>query len=259
MRSIKLSENTAEFIVYGAKKDTRNNMLVKDASVEFSAGYADSGGAQRIFVGNVIKAEQEKQAATWAVRLTAANIKQGTLTSTPVSLTYAPGSRLVDFIADIAALLNMVTYGLQNAENITLPNGLAEATTARGALRYAEKILRDNGKALYRDNDEIVVYNVGEPSFFDAVSLNFNNGLVSLTELEETEEQKKAKAGSGAKDSSVSYRFESLLYPQIRPNGLLRIDALDDKLNGGYIPTSVEYFGDNRAGPFNCQGEVDKL
>jgi len=259
IRSTKVAENTAEFTIYGANESTRNDLLVEDAALEFYAGYQDSGGAGLIFRGNVIEAVPEKLPSTYAMRITASNVKRGTLTSTPVVLTYAPDSPLSQVIEDLAALLNMVVYGLKNIDGITLPNGLAECTTARNALNYVEEILKFNKKGIYRDNDEIVIFNQGEASFFDIVVMTYETGLIKLAEYKENEEKKKAKTGSDARDKTLQCEFTTLLLPQIRPNGILQFGGVSDTLDGNYAPTVVQYVGDNRNGPFNCVGRGDKL
>jgi len=155
----------------------------------------------------------------------------------------------------------MVVYGLANAEGITLPNGLAECTTARNALMYLDQILRQNGKGIYRDLDEVVIFNQGEASFFDIVKMTFGTGLISVAEYRVNTTKKKAKSKTSKKKVILAnqIQFSTQLFPQIRPNGLLEIADVNEKLNGRYSPTIVEYVGDNMAGPFNCNGRATKL
>lgn len=259
VRSTKVSENTAEFTIYGANESTRNDILIKDAGLEFHAGYKDSGGAGLIFRGNVIEAAPEKLPETWKVVIEASNVKRGKLNSTQVVLTYAPDSPLSQVVEDLAALFSMVVYGLANIDGITLPNGLAECTTARNALNYVEEILKFKGKGIYRDNDEIVIFNQGEASFFDIVDMSYDAGLIKLSKYEENEEKKKSLTGSSARDKTLQVEFSTLLFPQIRPNGIIKFSGVSDLLDGNYAPTIVKYVGDNRNGAFNCIGRADKL
>lgn len=258
IRSTTVSENTAEFVIYGANEDTRNNILVKDATVEFSAGYRDSGGAGLIFVGNVITSQETKLPTTWQVNLTVSNIKKGTLAETSVTLTYAPDTAVTQILNDLAAIFSMVVYGIQNADGIVLPNGLAVCTTARNALIYVNDILELNGKGLFRDNDEIIIFSQGIDSDFDIINLKFPT-LVSVAEYRVSVTKKKAQTGSDKKDKLPQIEFSTLLLPQIRPNGLIQISDVSEKLNGRYVPTTIEYVGDNMDGPFNCNGRADKL
>ncbi|MCK5235756.1 MAG: hypothetical protein KAR06_02130, partial [Deltaproteobacteria bacterium] len=65
--------------------------------------------------------------------------------------------------------------------------------------------------------------------------------------------------GSAKRDKIPQIQFSTLLFPQVRPNGLLEIADVSEKLDGRYSPTIVEYVGDNMSGPFNCNGRADKL
>lgn len=259
VRTFKLSENTAEVIIYNANEDTRNNILVEGANVEIYAGYEDSGGPGLIFKGNVTKASPEKMLTGWAVSLTVSTIRGSELVSTVVSLSYAEDSQLVDVIRELATALDLVLYGEQNAQGIELPNGFVEVGPARQALAHVETILKDNGKGVYRDNDELVIFNQGEASYFDIVNLTYTTGLLKIAEYEETKTEKKAKTGSDARDKTQQVTIEALLFPQIRPNGLVQVGGVSSKFDGQYIPTAVEYVFDNEAGPFNIILRADKV
>ena len=85
---------------------------------------------------------------------------------------------------------------------------------AGNALNHVDEILRYNKKGIYRDNDEIVIFNQGEASFFDIVNMNYETGLVKLAEYKENEEKKRSKTGSDARDKTLQVDFTTLLLPR---------------------------------------------
>ena len=258
-RSYKLTENTAEITIHNVSESTRNDVLVKGANAEVYAGYEDGGGAGLIFKGNVTRVKPERTPTGYKVQLTISTIRGSELVNSSVTLSYAPGAQLLDVVRELAAAYDLTLYGEANAASITLPNGFAEAGSIRQALAHVEHILKDNGCGVYRDNNEIVIFKQGQPSFFDIINLTYETGLISINAYEETEAEKKAATGSDARARAQQADIITLLYPEIRVNGLLQITGVSPSLDGQYIPTATEYTFDNEQGPFNVIIRADKV
>lgn len=249
-RSIKYSDNVAEFTIYNAASTTRNEILKEAASVVFKAGYEDLG-MKTIFIGNVFEAESRKVGVDWVTKVRAAsNRSEGqTLENSLIAISREAGSTLASVLEIIGNALGLVVYGVENA-NIILPNGYTDAGSVRNALNYCQSILRDNGAALFIDNSELVVYKTGNSdSRYATVILDYESGLLSLENVTETDA---GKATDVQKQKRIKYK--ALLNPNLQPNGVVTI-SVDNKVET-YINESLVFSGNNYGGDFYVSGEA---
>lgn len=247
-RSNTISENIAEFIIYNARERTRKNILRKGNNIIFKYGYEDES-IGTLFIGNITDSKSMQSGSDWVTTITSAAIQsQNTaITNKYVTLSYAEDTLLSKPLEDIANILGLFVYGLDNAA-INLENGFTFVGSTRGALKYCEKVLKAHDVALFVDNNTIVIFKIGgRTSRFSPVYLDYNSGLINVDDITEHDNQSKEKP------KRISFR--SLIIPKLHPNGLIVIPK-KNKLEGTYLIEKVNFSGDNFGGSNECNGEA---
>jgi len=242
-RSLTYADNNATFTIYNAKEETRKNILTVGNNIIFKAGYEDETVGV-IFAGNIREATTSKSQTDWITKIfaTSARGTGGKLVSEYISLSFDAEVNVQRIIKKLAALLGLVVYGISNI-NVTLPNGWNYVGNIGCAFRYLEEILKSNDCGLYKDNDELVIYKIGENSKFEVVNLGYKGGLLNLENITDKES-----------DTRTRFKFESLIIPQCQVNGLVRIDTPD--VVGTFTVEKLNYRGNNYGGDFNMTGEI---
>lgn len=249
-RSRAFSENTAEFVIFNAKEETRQYVVQKNNNLIFKAGYEDEGPPQSIFIGNIIKGLSVRKEPNWETTINAAtamSISQA-LETLHVSLSYTNNVPLSKPILDIAAAYGLNVLGLENITEIQLDNGFVFAGTARMALKYCYWILQVNQIGMYMDNSEIVLYRLdNKDSKFGSVYLDFKSGLLSAKDITEYNPQLPAP-------QFKRIEFECLLIPQLRPNGLIQL--VHPLIKGVFSIDKLNFIGNNYGGDCKVTGEA---
>ena len=242
-RSLTFAENTATFKIYNVKEETRKNILRVGNNVLFKVGYEDEA-VGLIFAGNIREASSVKRGVNRETEIFAITGRgtTGELTSQYISLSFGAGSNLQQVITNLSRLYGFVVFGLENA-NIRLPNGWCYVGLLGGAFRYVEEILKANNKGIYRDNDEMVIYNLGENSKFDIITLTPTGGLLYVEDITNPES-----------DKTTRLKFTSLIIPQVQVNGLVFIK--NESYNSVFSVEKLHYTGNNFGGDYKMEGEV---
>jgi hypothetical protein len=245
-RSTTLAENTGSFVIYNAKESTRKNILQKDNYLIFKAGHEDNV-LGTIFMGNIDTSISEQSGPDWITNVTTKTVQsQTTLDNTYVAMSYVEDTLLSRPLQEIAAALGLAVYGLDNA-NFNLENGFVFVGAARGALDKCIQILEPQNVSLYIDQNELVIYNVGDrTSRFSPVYLDYESGLIRAYEITEDNTQSKEKP--------KRIGFESLIIPKLTPRGLITIKS--DKINGTFQIDKLNFTGDNFGGDNRAIGEA---
>lgn len=265
IRTIAGSENSAEFTIYNASEDTRVKILREQASLTFRAGYADDSIGV-IFIGNIIQAASVQSGGDWITNIrAAAQLALWDDYVASLSLTYSPRTPISRVLQEICNALGIVINGLENAQDILLPNGYVFAGAPYNAIQYCQQVLHSNGAGLFWDNKELVVYKKFTASRFTSVFLDYASGLLSVKDITEPFSLDTEKDGT-PKIRRKRVGFSSLLNWRIRPNGLITIDTARDsdnlvttsqpRVKGTYLVEKVEFTGDNFGGQFVTSGEA---
>lgn len=238
-----LASNSASFIIYNAKESTRKETLKKGNNIIFKTGYADESVGV-LFVGNITTSTSEKPGNTWITKIKASSIvsKDKSLSVIPVSLSYAPNISISKPLKILGQLGDLIISGITNIENIKMTNGWVYAGTFGGALRYIKSILDSNKIGMYIDNNEIVIYKIGEASRYKTVLLTYTGGLLNIKDITKTDEKKKR------------VEFTTLMIPQIRVNGVVTFKNTSN--DGSYIVDKFIAEGNNYGGRFDIKGEA---
>jgi hypothetical protein len=289
-RSNRMAHNSASVKIYNAKKELRTQMELPGQVIRIDAGYKDQGFGT-VFYGQVDGGSSDLSDGTWCTTLTASHLRAKNMAfeTLYLSLSYGPGSNLQQVLSDIGAILGVDVVGKSNAD-IILPNGWVYPGTMKGALAYVQKVLRFNGKDLFYDLAELVVYNVGVAvSSFDGVWLDFNSGLLTakpvLNAVKDYRQEArtanaierararydKTKSANGktrisqsidsnkAKESElhrVHAKFTSIVNHRLRPNCSVWLKS--SPVTGEFCLDDIRFKMTTFNDDFYCEGEVSR-
>ena len=240
-RSTEEEYNTAEIVIYNAKSDTRNKILVPGKNVTLKAGYEDEG-VGTIFIGTITKSVSVQDNTEWTTTISAQDIgsNKNPLEYGIISLKYKSNVSLSAVFSDVATTLNIPIAGIENVAGIILRNGFVQCSNITALINRLKKILSKNELELYFDSSELVIYKkYTQVSRFGAVRISPQSGLIGSvsTIIDENEQDKKKRIS-----------FTSLLNYRIRPAGVVSVVSNDVK--GAYIVEKVTFEGDNLDGGF---------
>lgn len=241
-RSIDISSNTANFQIYNAKEQTRNEILKKGNNILLKAGYTDEDNLGLIFSGIITSSNSRKEASEWITEIQATDIGNNTenILKETISLSYIASTNLIQVVGDLSTTIGVPISGIENA-NVILNNGFVYVGNVTGAIRKVQKTLLSNNKSLYFDLGEFVIYNIGiQNSKFGIVQITQNSGLVG--EVEEINDD------TGSTDEKKRISFTSLMNPKIKPNSVIILKT--EKINGAFITEKCIFAGDNFGGDF---------
>jgi len=247
IRNYKLEDNTATFTIYNAKKDTRKKIVQRNNNIILKAGYEDEGMGT-IFSGFVYEGSSKKRGTEWVTEIIANDYGKNSINifKETVNFSYTQGIPITIIINDIVSLLGITVSGLENAASITMNNAKVLSGSLKNAIKNITNILKVNGVGLYFDNNEMVIYNLGQQnSKFGIVNISPRSGLIgSVEEIIDNSSQNTKK----------KYSFTSLMNFKIKPNTLIKLTTEDT--NGLFIVEQANFKGDNFGGEFNCTVEV---
>ena len=246
-RSNNVESNSANFTIYNAKKETRQQIEYAENNIIFKAGHVDEGNLGIIFTGIIIESSSRKENTEWITDIQATDFSSNTknLLKETISLSYTKNIPLSVVINDIRGFLNIPLSGIENVTT-TLGHNFVYVGDIRGVIKKLEDILSVVNLGLYFDNSEMVIYVLGQQdSKFEVIKITPKNGL--LGEVEEIKDNNK-------EDNKKRYSIPSLLNPKIKPNILIQLES--SKVKGLFITEKVKFTGDNFGGDFVCNMEV---
>lgn len=265
-RSIVFNDNSAEFVVYNASENTRNNVLARGSNVRFSAGYSDTGTIGQLFTGNIIDSQSERIGPDWVTTIQAASMRsdEKPFQITPVALSFAKDVPLPTVLESLGSTLGLVVAGIESA-NFSLPNGFVYVGAIRGALKYCKTILNVNGLDLFIDNSELVVYSLGQASNFTTLFLSPDTGLLNIRSVTDSNDLVRetvqavleegneldvvAAIADNVQVQEKRVAISAILQPKARPNGLVKV--VGTRHDGIYLLEYLTFSGDNFGGDFN--------
>lgn len=252
-KSVKGNLNTATFNIYNASSDTITKILKAGNNVIFKAGYEDEKNINKIFVGTIITSKTHKSGIDKVTEVVAVDIggNKKRFETAIVSVSYKEDTTLDSVINDLASELSIPVAGIDNISGLKLSNGIVFACSVNNALNQLQKILAANLVGLYFDNNELVLYKLGNAdSRFSVVKITPKSGLVGTVELitDDSSKDDQIEAGDSEKDTKKRIKFTSLLNSKLIPNSAISIES--DALNGSFIIENVEHKGTNYGGDF---------
>ncbi len=244
-KTLKRDPNTAEIQISNAAPNTRALFQVRGARVVLQAGY--TGTLDVVFVGDVIMAVTTRDGPDWVTRLQCGD---GTrlLAHARMTTSYAGGTPLRRVITDAARklLTREVDIGGAVAD---VSKQLTQGFVAHGrAADVLDRALEGQGKEWSIQDGRLQVLPAGGTATGGVVLLSPSTGLVGDIEPGSAEDTKKGRR---------VLRVKSLLQPQIRPGGRMRIESRG--VNGTFRIGKVRHEGDTSGGAWYTEAEVSPL
>jgi hypothetical protein len=252
-RSRDFKSNIAKIKIYNPNETTINNILDVGSSIVLEAGYEDEGTGL-IYSGQITTSFPDNNGVDTILQLES-NSLQGSkelLASLVVSLSYAPESSVDKPIKEIANIMGLATYGLENISDIIMQNGYVFTGLAKEALRYCKDIIEKEGFIVFIDNDTIIVSSEASPEEVNVTDLRQETGLLNAAPLKST----KNKGKKDEKKLENKITFTSIMNPQIAPNKHIQVDNRRT-INGLYVVDKCFFRGSNFGSkPYIVRGEA---
>ena len=247
-RSYNIESNTARFVIYNAKEETRNKILTKNNNITLSAGYEDEGTGL-IFSGFISDVSSTYTGLDWETEITGSDYGSNSTNIFNKFATYGykEGMPISMVISDIASALGVVISGIENVSGIIMNNAKQFNGLIKDIVKMIDNILKVNDVGLYFDSNSMVLYKLKQKdSKFGIVNISSSSGLINsveeITDNSNTDQKKR-------------YAFNSLMNAKIKPNALINIQSAI--VNGLLIVENVNYKGDNFGGTdFGCRIEA---
>lgn len=258
VRSNRLTENKANFKIYNAGRDTRNEILKRGNNIICDAGYTDEKNISMIYAGNITEVYSYKTNTEWITEIEATTYrsKDKNNESINVSLAYTAPSKarqdrvyLSRILKDIATLLGLTIVGTENTDSIELPNGFHFLGSLGSALKTAALFAQVKGVSFCVDNNELLLFKINEPTIASSVLLRYGGTLLSIKETSDSKSRSKKK--------KKELTLEALLDPRFAPNASIYVDTAEH--SGEYLISEVNFYGDNFGGSFNSKLQVQSV
>jgi hypothetical protein len=231
-----------------------------------------------------------------AITYRAKNKNEGTVN---LSLAFSPEEDMEAVLKELATLLGLNLRGASNTSGIKLANGFHFIGTSMGAIAYCKRVLERNQLSILVDNNDMLIFRpgyifskgsytlldsrntanevYGDSSIKQEISapdkippqrpdslgtietplLSYGNSLLKVEETSKgkTWVSKLQKNTTGANKKKLT--LSTLLDPVYAPQGGLLLDTED--YGGVYVINSVNFYGDNYGGDFNCKLMVQSI
>lgn len=241
--------NTCKLVIYNLSEATRAK-IKKDQKIILKAGYSDGAKPKVIFIGNISVYNHAKKHPEIVTTIDADDGLKGQVESR-VTLSHGPGAKAATILKQIVKTLPFSDeLNKISLPDVEYPEGFAFTGPSRFAL---EKVLKKMGMEWSVQNDLLKVITQGGTDSSTAVVLKASTGLIGSPERL-TSETRKAKG----KDQTVKpgWKFESLINPEINPNGRVSVTSEQIKENTIFKVISVQHSGDTHGDNWNSTIEA---
>lgn len=277
-RSNVFSDNRAELNIANISQDTANRFIGAESSfITIEAGYEDDGTAL-IFSGYITSVVGQWHGADHYLNIVARTVrakgyadkdneglslevvlgreKRKVLSKTYMSLSYAPGAKLLDIIKALSSNLGVV-LNVFNEEEVSLfirPNGYNYVGRMSGLINDMRDFLISEGYDLNVSLSEMNIYKLYDTgSVLDIPAISYDTGLLKVGPVQNYEVDQHQIEAFPPKSM---WEIETILIPRLEPNRIVQIES--DQLSGYFLVESVEFHGDNTEGDYNCTTIVSK-
>lgn len=249
-RSIDTEYNTANFTIYNAKEETRNNVLKSGETLRFKAGYEDEGGAfGGIFTGNIVESVSFRRDINWITEIKAYDIgkisQRKNFILTTVS--YKSKTPITTVVKDLAGSLSIPVTGIRNIIG-NLNNGFSYTGNITGLINAVKKLLLPQDLGVFIDDSEIVIYNkTTREGLYGTLYITPYNGLIGGVTIKEDKEKQSNKK---------RITFTTLLNYNIRPNKVIVLQ--NTSVEGTFYVDKVRFHGGLRSDAFFAEVEASE-
>lgn len=246
-KNINPSQNKANVQIWGLERNTRNKLEAKQKII-IKAGYADEGGVQVVYRGEILKADSQKNPPE-VITVIEASSGVKNIKNQYVSRSYSEGVYLEDIINDVIDITGYAfTTNLKDIKfkNIQFKNGFSFSGEIRDFLNKVCEV----AKLQWNINDDrLKIFNPDFPDIDVFYYLNKNNGMFKTPKAITIKDDKTNKELKG-------WEVLSKVLPSIEPNSSLGL-AFDEIPNGAQFQIrNIEHEMDNREGSFHTKMEA---
>ncbi len=232
-RSLKPSQNTAEFTIYNLSAETRKYLSEQKAGlvVEFHAGYKDQTPIPRLFLGELRESTSLRDGANWKTIVTSGDSDQAK--KRPVSFSLGPGTTFVNAVQRIVQDMGIAAPGLAAAlaggKFADASKQFTQGFTAHGnGAAELAKLLQAGGLEHSYQNGTLQILPNGSDLGNTGVLLTEGSGLVGSPEV----------------GDKGSIKVRSLLNSDLVPGCAFRVKSAN--VDGFFVAQKVVYSGQFR-------------
>lgn len=217
--------NSAQIMIYGLSKETREKMLKPELAIFLEAGYGSQ--TELLFAGSIIRAFVSREPPEIVTKIEAGSgVFQ--VHDLKVSLSFTEGTPVTVALTTVAAQLGLPVIFSSPLAGVYL-NGFSVS----GPLSEALNKLSKKGDFVWSIQDnEIHIKKRGESIPARAVVLSEATGLLNSPQ----------RLDDKMRFEITGYQIESFMQPKIRPNTIIQLLAKD--VRGVFRVENVEYRGD---------------
>lgn len=230
-KSLSKTPNTATVTITNLSKATRTELETKPLYAILRAGY--DGAPRLLFAGNVSFAFSKRNGTDWETKIQIADGLRA-YAGARMSKTYQKPITVLQVIRDAAGSMGLKVPP-EAEQDPALRQALAAGIVAHGNTRdQLTKILAPYGYGWSIQNGRLQILADEQVTATSAIVIDQEAGMINSPE-----HSVPAKPGD---PSDLS--FETLVYPEINPGGLVDLDAIATK--GIYKVQDVTHKGDTR-------------
>lgn len=231
--------NSAQVKIWNLSDSTAEKLSRAKQAFIIRAGYADEGGAKSIFYGKVMHSLFSKEPPNKILTLQGTD---GYIVSREryAVLSYTEGTNNSTILKDVLDLVGLPVGNKYTLPSLEYAGGLSFIGKATDALTL---VLNRVGLNWSIQNEQIYILANGEGFEVQALLLNYESGLITAPE-KLTDIVHEIKTGI----PPTRYKIKSLLYAQIIPGALLKLDVPEAR--GTFVVETATISGDSMDGEF---------
>jgi hypothetical protein len=246
-KSTSKSANTCKIQIYNLRDETTKKIEDADTNLILKAGYEDEGGAKNIFFGAVLSTFDKMDGSDRILEIEALDgIKE--IKNKTFSKSYKPGTKIKRIVDDLTAVIGLPVRNIKTLPDLSYVNAYGFAGFALNGL---SNVLGYAKRFYTIQNNELIILSGNETFKQTGITLSDKTGLLG------TPIAIKDSSKDNADTTPQRWGFKCLLYPDLIPGGLIKLDS--KKVKGSFSIESVILKGSNFDDEFNAICEVKVL
>jgi len=240
LRNPKSQANTGKVSIYNLNKASRSLLSRDGVKYNFIAGYSglnEDPIRGILSSGDIEEIKTEKKGVDIITNLVVSEDGKK-LREKSIDKSFAEGVNSTTIVNELVNTLGVVKGTIIGLKNKVFNSGYVASGKVKDRL---DEIAKTDGLEWSVQNGELNILPEGVPTTEVAVNLTPKTGLLSA---------KKIKV-----EGKDRITFISLLNPNIKINR--QIIVFSKEVEGVYTVRNIKYHGDNRMGPFFCEGEAE--
>jgi len=238
-KSNQSNANTATVSIYNLNARSRDLIGQEGAVYILRAGYfglEEDPLIEILSVGNVEEIVTEKTGSDVVTKLTLTEDGKK-LRDTTVDLSFGKGANTEVIVNEMASIMGVTKGTVKGLTNKVFNSGASVSGKVKDRM---DEIVKNDGLDWSIQNGELQILPRGDSTDETAVSLTNDSGLLTARKIKFNEEDQ--------------VNFKSLLNPSIKIGRKIYIK--NREIDGFFVVQNIKYVGDNKSGPFYCEGNA---